>query len=118
MKLYATITSERATKGQGGKYLNIEVSDTSGIMFFVDIIPSEDGMTATIHPIGNIAGGKVLKLYRGIDEPDVVDHEWSDTEKAKRQKGKIGKCNSCGRETLHYAKENSFTFYYCDYCET
>jgi len=25
MKLYATITSERASKGQGGKWLNIEV---------------------------------------------------------------------------------------------
>jgi hypothetical protein len=27
MKLYATTTSERATKGQGGKWLNIEISD-------------------------------------------------------------------------------------------
>jgi hypothetical protein len=26
MKLYATTTSERATKGQGGKYLNIQLS--------------------------------------------------------------------------------------------
>jgi hypothetical protein len=27
MKLYATITSERATKGQGGKYLDINISN-------------------------------------------------------------------------------------------
>jgi len=29
MKLYATITSERATKGQGGKWLDIIVLDES-----------------------------------------------------------------------------------------
>lgn len=27
MKLYATVTSERASKGQGGKFLNIIISD-------------------------------------------------------------------------------------------
>lgn len=27
MKLYATITSERATKGQGGKWLDIKITD-------------------------------------------------------------------------------------------
>lgn len=29
MKLYATVSSERATKGQGGKYLDIEIFTTN-----------------------------------------------------------------------------------------
>ncbi len=29
MKLYATVTSERATKGQGGEWLDIKVTDTN-----------------------------------------------------------------------------------------
>jgi hypothetical protein len=31
MKLYATVTSERATKGQGGKYLDINIKGDNGI---------------------------------------------------------------------------------------
>lgn len=29
MKLYASVTSERATKGQGGEYLDIEIQDSN-----------------------------------------------------------------------------------------
>ncbi len=29
MKLYATVTSERATKGQGGEYLDIDIYTTT-----------------------------------------------------------------------------------------
>lgn len=33
MKLYATVTSERATKGQGGEYLDIELKNELKICF-------------------------------------------------------------------------------------
>lgn len=32
MKLYATITSERATKGQGGKWLDIEIMGENNVV--------------------------------------------------------------------------------------
>ena len=31
MKLYATVTSERASKGQGGQYIEIEVMDSNRV---------------------------------------------------------------------------------------
>lgn len=33
MKLYATVTSERASKGQGGEYLDIEIKNELKIVF-------------------------------------------------------------------------------------
>lgn len=33
MKLYATVTSERASKGQGGEYLDIEIKNELQIVF-------------------------------------------------------------------------------------
>lgn len=46
MKLYASISSERATKGQGGRYLHIEVQDESKNMISKLLIESgADGLT-------------------------------------------------------------------------
>lgn len=42
MLIYATVTSERATKGQGGKYIEIQVKNESGaVIFEANITPTE-----------------------------------------------------------------------------
>ena len=91
MKLYATITSERATKGQGGnKRLNIDilVYDRNNPLYQIEITTDE-----------------LIFRERGYSEPlltrshkDIKEQE----EKAKRQKGEIGKllpCRHCGDTT-------------------
>ena len=43
MKLYATITSERATKGQGGKKLDISVRDEEKEIVNMKVLPRDNG---------------------------------------------------------------------------
>lgn len=41
MKLYATVTSERASKGQGGEYLDIVITDSQKIKLWqLNVTPS------------------------------------------------------------------------------
>lgn len=73
MKLYATITSERATKGQGGKYLDIVVKDDNKqIAMIINVIPYDDsigtGLKAIItlanHVYARVIGEQVMDVVR------------------------------------------------------
>lgn len=48
MKLYATVTSERATKGQGGKWLDIEVRNEKKRLLSMITIREKHPDSATI----------------------------------------------------------------------
>lgn len=92
MKLYATVTSERATKGQGGnKYLVSKYTDETGDEFLTVTINHDD----TIHQ-----GNELLHRYlvtvknRGIVLVNNREH-WM-REKAKGEKQKGGVCKDCG----------------------
>lgn len=43
MLLYATIESERASKGQGGEYLDINIKDERGVTFCLLKVRKEQG---------------------------------------------------------------------------
>lgn len=43
MKLYATVQSERAIKGQGGEYLNINITDErKALIAHIKVLPCEN----------------------------------------------------------------------------
>lgn len=87
MNLYATVTSERATKGQGGEYLDIEVRDKRGIVAFIDVREDEYGISILLHPIGNINNGKTLFIERNENRiiNELSNSYWE--AKGKQQKG-------------------------------
>lgn len=90
MKLYATVTSERASKGQGGnKYLDIEIrlgsSSNSKLVAIVNVAREESmkGYGVNFRPIKE-AGASIF----------FSDAEIEGT-KGKQQKGK--ECGLCGK---------------------
>ena len=61
MKLYATTTSERASKGQGGEWLDINLQDDRKVTFAIIKVRKEEGLlipTIEIESIGQIKGEK------------------------------------------------------------
>jgi hypothetical protein len=64
MKLYATVTSERATKGQGGKHLDIVINGRSPFPSVnVGIIPTDDEYCAlTVKHDGRVILDKIIFL--------------------------------------------------------
>jgi len=65
MKLYATITSERASKGQGGKYLNIKITnekkETIALMWFEEkeaIISTREDISVEVRDLGKNQKGE------------------------------------------------------------
>lgn len=65
MKLYATTTSERASKGQGGKELNISVSDSTGACIMEIFIDTNLKGTAIVRDfwIGDINDDEIKNYY-------------------------------------------------------
>lgn len=102
MKLYATVASERATKGQGGKRLEITIQGGE----FRDILCRFEVLTGE---------KEQLPFYNKIIDGDIIFLKnlksniafYLDT-KGKKQKGK--QCDICGIE--HTEKNNL-----CEYCE-
>ena len=78
MKLYGTITSERATKGQGGKYL------------FIEVLNEQKKRIAqlSVHPESiKIWTDEKISLIKTRDE-DMCDHSAEDVlQKGEKQKG-------------------------------
>ncbi len=80
MKLYATTTSERASKGQGGnEYIDIEIKNRTAITILkIRIEPDEDNAKITSYWSGcindDIAKGKNLKTAKM--PPRATDGEW------------------------------------------
>jgi hypothetical protein len=61
MKLYATTTSERASKGQGGQWLDINIKDERNVTFAIIQARKIDGKAMPvlyIESIGEVIGGK------------------------------------------------------------
>ena len=97
MKLYATTTSERATKGQGGnEYLNIDIQ-----------VEQSDGVRVALCSIE--VKRVVNKEYLGQDEYEasclhnfdrkiIASVPFIDIVKGNKQK--TAKCNDCGTEEL------------------
>ena len=83
MKLYATITSERATKGQGGnKYLDIEIQaeqvediPTRANIYRLKLEIEDNRLYATLHDYSN-----------GTDQNLIT---YRSSPKVKRQKGEL-----------------------------
>ena len=90
MKLYATVTSERASKGQGGNdKIEIEITGENKIpLAFITVLPSGTIM------VEEQEGGEVF------------------LEKGERQKGE--KCNDCDLGVTEYPTTKEGT---CPNCE-
>lgn len=98
MKLYATVTSERASKGQGGnKYLVTSFTDDTGDEFLTVTIEHDD----TLH-----SGGELLHRYhvtiknRGIVLVNKREHWIKEETKGNKQKGEnhpgaLCTCDTC-----------------------
>lgn len=85
MKLYATTTSERASKGQGGnKYLNVAISnDKNETIFYMELLPNGDSFI--VKSMGATDGVRDI-LYQNILQL-----------KGKKQKtAKQALCMNCG----------------------
>ena len=94
MKLYATVTSERATKGQGGnKFLAIQVKDEKE-KCILTIAMNFDGL-------GQWHIAKAFGEYRAMCEMEKAINEsimgwlYKQEKKGKKQKGER-KCLRCG----------------------
>lgn len=97
MKLYATITSERATKGQGGnKYLDIEIKaeklediPTRANIYRLYLEAKDGRLYAKLHDYSN---GTDQNLITYRPAPKQCDHSSIDER---------GLCIKCGYNTLH-----------------
>lgn len=101
MKLYATTTSERASKGQGGnKFITVEITANKQVIALIKVFPS---------PVGQITKGydnfivQWLETNREGKETGIVTH--GDVRGVKQeQKGKS-------------QKGEKYTEYYCQDCD-
>ena len=60
MKLYATVTSERASKGQGGKYLDIDIRDSKRNLIFQIKVSENKGDYLLRYAVGDLYEGDPL----------------------------------------------------------
>ena len=114
MKLYGAITSERASKGQGGEYLEIDVKGEDK-RTLLELNIKEEGNNYliegyVIHPDYaptrrreqylryEVSKGKCPDCFAEYKEPTM----WCETcedkkeQKGKKQKGEDDVCNDCG----------------------
>jgi len=100
MKLYATITSERATKGQGGnEYISITIRDEGKYPIgAVDFYPDR---TARISVVDFIEVD--------FDQPNELHiSSFEELTKGKKQKGE--ECANCGRQIKGHPSACESTF--------
>lgn len=84
MKLYGTLTSERASKGQGG---NKEIA------IVLNVGSAKDSRPVALLKIITVLNGGYELFYRNIetDETKMLQHGYID-KKGKKQKGDYGVC--------------------------
>lgn len=90
MKLYATVTSERATKGQGGnKFLSIDIRDEKKeIIRSMSILPHDEGFLILWHSGGDGSLAMVQKRHGGGYYVDYKESmELMEEAKGEKQKG-------------------------------
>ena len=98
MRLYATTTSERASKGQGGKWLSIELqSDKTVLPFcFIEVIEKDENNVYL-----NITGNGELKM--GVKYTIPKEYRGQEViEKAVKKLEKIIKGKQKKDETCEY----------------
>lgn len=102
MKLYATTTSERAEKGQGGnEYLQIKVlDDNKKSVILLSIKPKNDSIGELIDVRISWAEHIYINGHHGLDAEI--------TTKGKKQKGKI--CRFCKKKGI-MIQDNEGDFY-------
>jgi hypothetical protein len=109
MKLYATITSERATKGQGGnEFIDIKINLYDDDRYHIRITPD-----------------KIIFNERGYSDPileryhkDIVDQEENRLKYIKQKKGKKQKdelCDTC--RTGHNGERCQSDTCTCELCK-
>lgn len=81
MKLYATVASERATKGQGGENLYINLKDDRGVTFAEIAVFKEEKMF--MPSIAIVSVGRVFEDKISLE----IDKVKGLTEKGEKQKG-------------------------------
>ncbi len=92
MKLYATTTSERASKGQGGEYLDIEIKDENKHTFA--IIKVHGDVVTIWH-----SGERVFNVYKVTSMK---------VQKGKSQKGELcAKCLDKGIKNYNPCKHDT-----------
>jgi hypothetical protein len=65
MQLYATTTSERASKGQGGKYLDIAITGENGEDVAIILVRNENGRyVVDIIPATMHARSEKISIYK------------------------------------------------------
>ena len=100
MKLYAAITSERATKGQGGEWLDINLKDSRKVTFSVIRVRKEAGLfmpVIYVESIGKVVEKGCVPCQSCGGKRDVEALICSKCEpKGKKQKDK---CAICGKDT-------------------
>ena len=97
MKLYATVKSERASKGQGGKCLDIEVKNEK----------QETILTLTVVPEGEDEDGEVFHAKISTHE-SVFLGKIGDIPKGNKQKGEPIPFNSKQYKKLRKADEGNW----------
>lgn len=78
MKLYATTTSERASKGQGGQYLTIKITNESKKVLWTMFIKDE-----------------ILNVYKN-DSFKVIFKDWES--KGEKKKDEVNRCIQCNKK--------------------
>jgi len=101
MKLYATVQSERATKGQGGKYLDIVINnENKENIFRVYVEDREDEIYAEF-----------------VEYSTGAKHIFSNEKtKGEKQKGENPLCKKCGLTWPKGTREATRDFVYSDVC--
>jgi len=100
LKLYATITSERATKGQGGKYLNIEICGEDKLpLICIDVeLAQDDGIQAKMFLMGDDRTAKTLIAYPPEDNTQACSEgEWME-----ESTDELCYCNLNGKHNISY----------------
>ena len=126
MKLYATVTSERASKGQGGnKYLEIEIIDEERLpllsLYLTPELEVQYIKSAVIKGFREVVGfnikqectecGKIAYLSAVKTCPDCVKKwvkSYSDSHKqtkGEKQKSEVCYCDECELSSPHYSSD-------------
>ncbi len=94
MKLYATVSSERATKGQGGnKYLDIKIYvGTAKNPYLLSELRVEH-KESIVEPMGT---SQSLDGFIVTRDGKIIDYILDDSERLKGEKQKSEVCSMCG----------------------
>jgi len=123
MKLYATITSERATKGQGGnKYLEIDIlGDEKNLIGKISIFPADQynkyGLISYKWLVGTADGYQIRS--EGIMEAKDTEAKRDNRDTQKMDyivSDKVFYCEKCGKKAEIITKEGKTAKAYCKSC--